>query len=175
MKKYLMILMIVFLISSNRCTKISTSKSVTTTTPIPIPQTASYSPPNSQNTSYPSPIQSTPSKSLPQNAAPFTIDKPVLEGTTEITGKGTPGVPVIIFDVTYMGEVLGQGTIQPDGTFKILVPTLEKGHRIGLGVADLTGTKWKVEDFQNPAFNGDEAQLVPMVGFFFDTAMVQGK
>lgn len=144
---------------------------------IPVSNTSVMTPTNKPliTASYPPPIQNKLVNPIPKDTAPFGIDKPIFEGTTEITGKGTPGVPVILYDVTFMGAVLGQGTIQSDGTFKILVPALEKGHRIGLGIADLTGTKWKVEDFQNPGYNGNEAELVPMVGFFFDTTMVQEK
>jgi hypothetical protein len=165
MRRYLRVFIIVILITVYGCKAIPASNPSVISTPTLVPQT----------TTYPSPIQITPVNTIPENTIPFNIDKPVLEGATEITGKGTPGVPVIIYDVTFMGEVLGQGTIQSDGTFKILVPTLEKGHRIGLGIADLAGTKWKAEDFQNPGYNGDEARLIPMVGFFFDTAMVLGK
>lgn len=124
---------------------------------------------------YPKPFQSQEEPILPEGGVRFSLEKPIFEGTTQIVGVGTPGIPIIIYDVTFMGEILGQGLINQDGTFNISVSPLEAGHRIGIGLGVLSGSKWQVTDFQNPAFNGDEARQVPMVGFFFDTAMVQEK
>lgn len=124
---------------------------------------------------YPISIQSLEEPILPEGGVRFSLKKPIFEGTTQIVGVGTPGIPIIIYDVTFMGEILGQGLINQDGTFNISVSPLEAGHRIGIGLGVLSGSKWQVTDFQNPAFNGDEARQVPMVGFFFDTAMVQEK
>jgi len=75
-----------------------------------------------------------------------------------------------------MGEILGSGRINSDGTFDIpVIISLEKNHRIGIGLGDLSGTKFFIQDFQNPGYNGDEARNLPMLNFFFDTAMVQEK
>lgn len=108
-------------------------------------------------------------------AVPFRLDKPIVEGINTVSGTGPSGVPIIIADVTFVGEVLGTGRIGPDGVFTIAVPVLEKGHRIGLAIGDLTGTQWKMEDFYPPEYHGDEAMQVPQVGFFHDTALVQSK
>ncbi len=115
-----------------------------------------------------------PTKRIPaiNNTVPFRLNKPVIEGTQEITGSGPPGVPIMILDITFMGNILGEGIIDKDGTFIIQVPTLEKNHRIGLTIGYLDGTEWTPEDFYFPDFNGDEPLQVPMVDFFFDTTMV---
>jgi hypothetical protein len=105
------------------------------------------------------------------NAVPFQLDRPIAAGTTIIRGTGPAGVPIWIADVTFMGEVLGQGTIGPDGKFAIQVQPLEAKHRIGLALAELNGTKWKPEDFYHSEFYGPEATQLPQVGFFFDTVM----
>jgi len=135
--------------------------------PYPEPSTTS-------DQSYPSPFPSI-EPSIDPAAIRFQLLKPLLSGMTEVSGTGLPGVPIGIYDVTYMGTLLGESVIKKDGTFKVRVDVLEERHRIGIGLGDISGTKWKPEDFQNPGYNGDEAMLVPMVGFFFDTAMVQPK
>lgn len=141
-------------------------------TPVPS-QISSVSP--TENFEMPSPY---PSINPPQrnpainNVIPFRLDKPVREGAQEITGSGPPGVPVMILDVTFMGNILGETTIDDDGTFIVTIPSLEKNHRIGLTIGYLDGTEWSPEDFYAPEFNGDEPLQVPMVDFFFDTTMV---
>jgi hypothetical protein len=74
-----------------------------------------------------------------------------------------------------MGEVLGQGKVGADGKFAIQVQSLPATHRIGVGLAELAGTQWKVEDFYKAEFYGPEAMQAPQVGFFFDTAMVSDR
>jgi hypothetical protein len=108
-------------------------------------------------------------------AKPFQIERPVVSGVTVIRGTGPAGVPIWIADVTSMGEALGQGTIGPDGKFAIQVQPLPATHRVGVGLAELAGTKWKAEDFYRAEFYGSEAMQAPQVGFFFDTAMVSEK
>jgi len=108
-----------------------------------------------------------------ENAIPFLLDKPILAGAKEISGSGVPGVPIAILDITLMGPVLGQTTIKEDGSFVVEVSPLEAGHRVGLFLANLEGTSWKPEDFQDKGYFGEEARMVPMVGFFYDTALVK--
>lgn len=105
-------------------------------------------------------------------AVPFRLNKPVVVGIQEVSGSGPAGVPIMILDITFMGNILGEGTIKPDGTFNIQVPKLEKNHRIGLTLGYLDGTEWIPEDFYSPGFNGDNPLQVPMVDFFFDTAII---
>jgi hypothetical protein len=103
---------------------------------------------------------------------PFQLEKPITEGATLVKGTGVPGVPIIIANISFMGRPLGTGTINPDGTFEVKVPALEKNLLIGLQVGDLTGTRWKQEDFYAPEYRGDQAMQVPQVGFFHDTTTV---
>lgn len=104
---------------------------------------------------------------------PFRLNKPIFAGVDRVSGTGPAGVPIIIADVTFMGEPLGASVIGDDGTFEIRVPVLEKNHRIGIMLGDLRGTKWRVEDFYALEYRGEDPQQVPQVGFFYDTAMVQ--
>lgn len=121
----------------------------------------------------PSPL---PTPQPPANKiAAFRLNKPIFEGTDQVTGTGPEGVPIMIVDVTFMGEPLGQGVIGSNGVFAIKVPVLEKNHRIGIMLGNLTGTPWKMEDFYAPEYRGDEAVQMPMVGFVYDSAMVKEK
>ena len=62
-------------------------------------------------------------------ASAFQLNKPIFEGATEITGVGLAGVPIMIEYLTFMGEILGRGVIDEDGSFTISVEALEKAHR----------------------------------------------
>jgi hypothetical protein len=103
---------------------------------------------------------------------PFRLVKPVVAGVTEVSGTGPAGVPIMIVDITVMGNILGQGTINDDGTFVIIVPVLEKDHRIGIALDNLDGTPWTPEFFTD-AYAGEEAYMSPMIGAFYDTSLVQ--
>ncbi len=117
----------------------------------------------------------TPGATLVEEVQPFRLDKPLVAGMTRITGSGPAGIPVLIADVTMGGDILGSATIGRNGKFEIRLQTsLEAAHRIGLTIGDLTGTGKQYQDFQQE-FYGDEAFLVPQVGFFFDTAMVRSQ
>ena len=143
-------------------TEISQSQQVTLTPP-PLDQ------------SYPAPQEELATPALPEGFIRFTINKPVLEGNSVVSGTGTPDVPIYLHDITFMGEILGQGYVDTSGVFEITVIPLEAGHRIGISLGELSGLPWNKTDFQNPALYGDEARQVPMVGFFYDTAMVSSK
>lgn len=118
-----------------------------------------------------SPLPGSAAPSLP--AVPFRLDKPVQAGDTRVTGSGPAGVPIRLEDVTFVGRLIALGRIDEDGTFELILSVpLEARHRVGLTV-DLSGTSWTLEDLQSEAFKGDEAMMVPQVGFYFDTAMVQ--
>lgn len=141
---------------------------------------------NSSETDYPLgsvtnlPIGSYPSNSprstsvSAEEIVTFHLNKPVLEGAILVSGNGPAGVPLSLQDVTFMGDLLSQTIIGADGTFVFQVAALEKNHRIGIALGDLTGTRWKPEDFYDPAYQGEEAMLVPQVGFFYDTVLVRG-
>ena len=157
---------------------------------VPTPTTAvnpAYPTPLSANSSYPAPTQPSyaqPDSSYPAPPAsptprigtnvmlvPFRIDKPVQAGTTQVTGTGPADIPVTLANLSLMGEILGETTIQPNCTYTIqLSKPLEKNTWIGITFSNLKGTKWVPEDFLNPGFRSEGAQQVPQVGFFFDTA-----
>lgn len=121
-------------------------------------------------TTVPYPVEPT----LDPNAIPFVINVPVIEGAIEVTGSGPAGVPILLEDVTFMGVLLAETTIESDGTFKFQVTALEKNHRIGIALGDLTGTRWTPEDFSSRGYHGPKAMQVPNVSFFYDTTLVQG-
>lgn len=89
-----------------------------------------------------------------------------------ITGQGPAGVPISINSVTTMGNELAAGVIGADNRFAISVPPLEPNVRIGIAIGDLAGTRFSAEEFNADDYKGDEALVVPMVGYFLDTAMV---
>ena len=103
----------------------------------------------------------------------FAITRPVREGDTVVRGSGPAGVPVLLVDVTFMGQNLAQTVIGPDGTFEVTLNPLETNHRIGLMLGELAGTAWSDASFQDPGYNGTQAMQVPQVGFLFDTAFVE--
>lgn len=118
---------------------------------------------------------STPLPDLPQEMlVPFRLEKPLRVGDTQVRGSGPPGVPIIIANVTLMGEPLVFGEIGPDGHFEVELPSpLEENYRIGVALGDFAGTPWTEEIFRHPVFYGDESQTVPQVGFFYDTNLVK--
>lgn len=172
------IMMLAFLTA---CDKSSPTKS-SSTYPIGVSSSnASYPAPTTAALPIdvlPYPMDPTPTQKsgTPVEIIPFRLDKPVYEGATEITGTGPANIPILLADITFNGEIIGGVSVGKDGKFVIkLTMPLEKGHRIGIGLDDLTTTQWVQANFNDPGFNGDEAMLVPQVGFFFDSAMVQSK
>ncbi len=140
---------------------------------VPSPQDG-YPVPSPVNTpeSYPSRVTQPVPTLLPGEAA-FHIDKPLVVGATQVTGSGTPGVPLILYNVTFMGEVFGQATVDESGRFAFNVPPLEENVRVGIGLDDLTGTRWSADYFLATGFRGSEALSLPNVGYFLDTAQVE--
>lgn len=116
-----------------------------------------------------------PTPDLPQEMlVPFRLEKPLRAGDTQIRGSGPPGVPIIIANITLMGEQIVFGEIGPDGRFDFeLSNPLEENYRIGLALGDMTGKSWTEETFRHPMFHGDEAQTVPQAGFYYDSSQVQ--
>jgi hypothetical protein len=135
----------------------------------PAPGLSGYAQPDK---SYPAPSASpTPRKGVEVMLVPFRIQKPVQAGATQVTGTGPANVPVTLANLSLMGEILGETTIQPDCTYTIqLSKPLEKNTWIGITFSNLKGTQWVPNDFLNPAFRSEGAQQIPQVGFFFDTA-----
>ena len=127
--------------------------------------------PASTESAYP--VDAAPVSPLPEGVKPLTIVKPVVAGATQVTGTGPAGVPIVLQDVTFMGANLSVTVVREDGTFVFELPPLERGHRIGVALGVLEGTRWKAEDFESPAYRGTEPMQVPSVGFYYDTAMVR--
>jgi hypothetical protein len=104
------------------------------------------------------------------------LNRPIGEGDTAVSGTGPANIPIIIADVTLFGEILGEGKVNADGTFSVtLLKAMEKGHWIGLTIGELKDTEWAGQDFSNEGFFGTQPQLIPNVGFFYDTAMSVGQ
>ncbi|MFQ5435684.1 MAG: TadE/TadG family type IV pilus assembly protein, partial [Anaerolineae bacterium] len=111
-----------------------------TNTP-PVTGTATITPTmTSTPTSTSTPVPPTPTTPAPTSTPTtavdiLTINEPVTEGDTVITGTGTPGNTVILRDFSQTNApVIGTGTIQPDGTFSINVTSLI-AHHVIVGVA----------------------------------------
>lgn len=109
------------------------------------------------------------------DAVPFRINRPVRVGDTILTGSGPAGIQIVIVNATTMGDRIGSGVIGPDGQFSIVVLPLEANIRIGLEIGDLSGTGHLFEDFNGDVYKGEEALLLPMVGYFHDTVFVQSE
>jgi len=111
---------------------------------------------------------------VPVEVKPFLLDKPIDAGAKTVTGTGPAGIPILIVDVNFMGEILGEGTIGQDGTYAInlVTPAVEQ-HLIGLALGDLKGTPWEFNAFTEPGFTGPGAQQVPMVGYIYDSFLIE--
>lgn len=105
--------------------------------------------------------------------APFVLNRPVKLGEQRVTGSGPAHTPIALLDVTMGGNILAFTTIDKEGYFVFEVDApLEAKHRLGIAIADLTGTGKRIEDFYDERYYGEEPRQVPQVGFFFDTVMV---
>lgn len=97
----------------------------------------------------------------------FQIARPVRAGATMVSGTGTKGVAIKLYDLTHMGVELGEGVVQSDGRFAIKVEPLSANIRIGIQLVEQDDGIW-----QDKARLGPEALVVPLVGVFVDTVLV---
>jgi hypothetical protein len=128
-------------------------------------------------TAYPGPATAAPqNQQAVVPVTPFKFDKPIVEGTTEVTGVGPAGAPIVLKDITSSPVVLAYANIMSDGkfTFKVIKP-LEKDHRLGVALFARKDSPWVDQNFTDPGFQGTEPQQAPDAGFFYDTAVVQAK
>jgi hypothetical protein len=148
----------------------------------PAPTTQASQAPSDQQAgateaAYPAPA-TTPAQDQTTNAnvTPFKFDKPIVEGTTEITGVGPAGVPIVLTDISSTPQMLANAVISSSGkfTFKVSKPFV-KDQRLGLGLVNLKDSPWVDKNFVDPGFQGPEPTQIPNVGVFYDTAVVQGK
>ena len=123
---------------------------------------------------YPQPVEEVVQES-DSGVIPFQITKPIYTGAVQVTGTATPGLPLFLVNVTMVGEILGETIVQDNGTFTFDVTPIDSGTRIGVVLGNLEGTPWSIEDFYAEGYYGDEARVVPMVGFLYDTALVMDK
>ena len=103
---------------------------------------------------------------------PFVLDRPLVAGSTEVTGAGPAGVPIVLHDVTFMGEELGTTVVGLNNRFSIVVQPLEAAHRVGVAIGDLTGTEWTSENFEGSRFDGPQPMMVPQAGIYLDSVLV---
>lgn len=127
--------------------------------------------PAPSNEAYPAPLN--PEQNGGSSIVAFKLDRPVSPEATQVTGIGTPGVPLVLVDVTNMGEFIAETTVQADGTFRFEVKSLPANNRIGLMVGDLTQTSWTVESFYAEGYYGPEAMSVPSIGTVYDSCVVR--
>lgn len=94
----------------------------------------------------------------------FFINEPVRSGDTVVTGSGPANVPIILVNVSFVGEVLGETTIDEAGNFVFEIDNqLEANHSIGLQLGDITGT-----DFTETQFLYNENYYErPLIGVIF--------
>lgn len=99
----------------------------------------------------------------------FSINSPVNTNDTIITGYGPPGVPIRLIDVSDGGKILGETTINEDGTFEFELKTsLNARHMIGLQLGDISDTEFNAEDF----VYSDTYYVRPLIGIIFDMILV---
>lgn len=99
----------------------------------------------------------------------FTITLPLKAGASKVTGSGTPDLPILLVDVSDMGALLGETTIDATGNFTFELKTpLVGSHQVGLKLGDLEGTEFNAEDFSASPTYYDR----PFVGTLLDLAPV---
>jgi len=100
----------------------------------------------------------------------FTIDEPLTINSTSVTGIGPAGVPIILIDVSQMGEKLSETIINGQGNFMFsLNSPLIIDHTIGIQIGDLANTRFDPNDFISSPTYYDK----PMIGIILDIANVQ--
>lgn len=104
----------------------------------------------------------------------FAIDRPLRAGQTTVTGAAPENTFVILSDITYAGQTLGEGQSDENGRFSIVVSPLTGGNRVGLSVSTLQGSQSMAEVVQEYyPYRGEGYIEVPNVGVFFDSALVE--
>lgn len=100
----------------------------------------------------------------------FNIDLPVSGGDLTVTGTGPADVPIILVDVTEFALILGETTIETNGTFNFtLADPLDSGHTIGLMLGDIEGTDFVESDFLYSETYFER----PLIGILFDMVVVE--
>ncbi|HIP72901.1 MAG TPA: hypothetical protein EYH05_16095 [Anaerolineae bacterium] len=94
------------------------------------------------------------------------FDKPVVVDTTIVSGNGPANIAIRIVSVSNVGESLGSGIIDADGTFEItLSRQLESKEAIAIMLAD--------NSLRPDFLNAPGATDIPMLGFMLDMAITE--
>ena len=100
----------------------------------------------------------------------FHINLPLTDKDSTVIGTGPTGVPIVLVDVSELALVLGETTIDADGSFSFdLTEPLTPGHTIGLMLGDIEGTEFVASDF----LYSETYYERPMIGVLFDMAVVE--
>lgn len=121
-----------------------------------------------QSETYPDPESE--SYPAPEALGPeFTIDRPVTEANTQVTGTGPAGAQIELVNLTRDNEFIGRTTVNNDGTFAIDTDgKLIAKNEIALVLANTGGTDTNPESLDdNPGYQQTA------VGIVVATAIVQ--
>lgn len=100
----------------------------------------------------------------------FSINEPVKAGDLSVSGTGPVGVPIVLVDVSLVGEPIAYTTIGKDGIFIFnFDKPLPAGHSIGIQLGDITGTDFSPSEFQ---FNETYYER-PLIGTIFDMVNIK--
>lgn len=100
----------------------------------------------------------------------FVLHSPIRSGDTVVSGSGPSNVPIILVDVSDMGEKLGETKIDQGGNFIfVLELPLQGGHSIGLQLGDVSNTEFNERDF----LFSESYYERPYIGILFDIANVK--
>jgi len=117
-----------------------------------------------------SPVES-PAEAPDTNEVRFKLDTPLIEGRNIVTGQGPTGILLRVVDITAGGDVLGSGAVNDDGKFRIeLSVPLKAGHKVGIDLATPREAKTWLMLWE---LRGENAEAIPQMGYFFDTAVVE--
>lgn len=100
----------------------------------------------------------------------FHINLPVIGGDLTVSGTGPADVPIVLVDVSEMALLLGETTIESNGTFSFRLETpVTSGHTIGLMLGDIEGTEFNESDF----LYSETYYERPLIGVLFDMVVVE--
>ncbi len=100
----------------------------------------------------------------------FHIDRPVSSTDFSVTGTGPANVPIILVNVSKVGDVLADTIINEQGTFVFqLDQALIAGHTIGIQLGNIEGTEFEEDQFVYSETYFDR----PYVGILFDLVVVE--
>jgi hypothetical protein len=102
---------------------------------------------------------------------PFSIEKPLITGSTIVEGSGPVGIQLQVVDITMGGNILGTGSIDDNNKFVINLAS-PVGDRRLIGIAlseprqpDTWLALWELRS--------NEARAIPELGYFFDTVITE--